>query len=119
MDSITNFLLQILPVLVDTLALPLTILVGILVVKLLKKVGVDETSAIEALVTEVVNQGVKYAEQEAAKLAEKGDLADSGTKMELATTFILAQIESLGLAELASDELVRRIEAAVGEMNNS
>jgi len=81
MDSIVNFLLQTLPVIVEILAAPVVILVGYLATKLLGKVGIDNTATIEALITEIVNQGVKYAEQEAAKLAAKGDEADSGTKM--------------------------------------
>lgn len=119
MDSFINLLQQLLPTVVGILALPLVILATLLVRKGLQRLGLSQTAEIENLVVAIVNQGVKYAEQEAARLAAEGDEADSGTKMEIATTFILAQIEALGLEQMASDELVRRIEAAVGEMNNS
>ena len=118
MDSFLNLLQQLLPTVVGILALPLVILATLLVRKGLQRLGLSQTAEIENLVVAIVNQGVKYAEQEASRLAAEGDDADSGTKMEIATTFILAQIELLGIEQMASDEIVRRIEAAVGEMNN-
>lgn len=118
MDSLIPLLQQLAPAVVFILGAPLLLLILLYVRKLLNKAGLEETAAIEALVEGVVMQGILFAEQEAAKLAAQGDEADSGTKMELATNFILAQIESLGLAQLAQDELVRRVEAAVGGLNS-
>jgi len=118
-ETITNTLMQFLPMVVLILGTPLVIGITLLVRKQLNKLGISNTAAIEALVTGVVEQGVLYAEQEAARKAAEGDLADSGTKMELATDFILLQLKTLGLAEMARDELVRRIEASVGNLNTS
>jgi hypothetical protein len=116
-DSIANALIQFLPLLVVILGAPLVIGLTLLVKRQLNRWGISDTAAIEALVNGVVQQGVAYAEQEAARKAAEGDLADSGTKMEMATLFILAQLKALGLAEMARDELVRRIESAVGDLN--
>lgn len=118
-DSIINALVQFLPMLALILGAPLVIGLTLLVRKQLNRWGINDTLALEALVSGVIQQGVLYAEQEAARKAAEGDLADSGTKMEMATTFILLQLKSLGLAEMARDELIRRIEAEVGLLNTS
>ena len=116
-DTILNSLLQFLPMIVLILGTPLVLFLTLLARKQLNKLGITNTAAIEALVAGVVQQGVMYAEQEAARKAAEGDAADTGTKMEMATNFIILQLEALGLAEMARDELVRRIEAAVGMLN--
>jgi hypothetical protein len=109
---------QFLPLIVLVLGAPLVLWLTLLAKRGLNKLGLQETAALEALVTMVVNQAVLYAEQEASKAAAAGEEAGAGTKLQLALDFIKLQLVALGLAEMARDELIRRIEASVGELNS-
>ncbi len=109
---------QFLPLIVITLGAPLVLWLTLLAKKALVRVGISETAALETLVTALVNQAVLYAEQEASKLAAEGKESSGSAKLQLALDFVLLQLKALGLAEMARDELVRRIEASVGELNN-
>jgi len=109
---------QFLPLIVLVLGAPLVLWLTLIARKGLNKLGLTETAALEALVTTVVNQAVLYAEQEASKIAAAGEEAGADTKLQLAVNFVKAQLVALGLAEMARDELIRRIEASVGELNS-
>ncbi|MBT5188198.1 MAG: hypothetical protein HOM01_15425 [Kordiimonadaceae bacterium] len=109
---------QFLPLIVIILGAPLVLWLTLLAKKVLTMAGISETTTLEALVTALIGQAVMYAEQEASKLAAEGKESSGSAKLQLAIDFILLQLRSLGLAEIARDELVRRIEASVGELNN-
>lgn len=92
--------------------------IGLLVRKYTSKLDTDTQVQLDGIVSELVEQGVLYAEQWAKnkRRAEK-EKPDGQEKLREATAFVVAELEGRGITGLARASLERQIEAAVGAQN--
>jgi hypothetical protein len=100
-------------------ALPLVLAVlGILGVflahKLLGRLGIQRSEAIDKLIDKAVNVGINAAEVAARKhLTAKAEALTSENKMAKAVEVVMGELKQAGLTKVAQDLVVARIESAL------
>jgi hypothetical protein len=104
-----DFLLQ----LVTPVAIAvLTTLAGIAVQKWGKKLDADKQAALTRLLSGFIEGGISFAEEQGRKaLKNGGEQTKSAEKLQAAVDYIQLQIASSGVASIATDDLVKLIEA--------
>lgn len=82
--------------------------------KLLAKLGIQRTEAVDKFIDKQVGVGINVAEVAARKfLTEKGEKLASENKMAKAVDVVMAELKQAGLTNVAKDLVVARIESAL------
>ena len=116
-DLLLNFLLN------DVVPPLLVILGGVAlhfvrkyVNKAADKLGIEQTQVYIDTVSEIVTQGITYAEQLAKKKAKELEYVDGDGKLHLATKYIIDELRRRELPEMAADEVKDKIESYLGRV---
>lgn len=84
-----------------------------------EKLGLQSSNELEALLVELVSQGISYAEQEAKRQAKitNGSI-DNEFKLDMATRFIISQISKTpSIPDMSASDVQNKIEAVLGLQN--
>jgi hypothetical protein len=78
------------------------------------KLDVETQARTEALLSDLVQQGVTFAEQWAKNEAKKQNVVGGSAKLSKAMEYIAQEIERNNLPELAESVIISKIESALG-----
>lgn len=105
---------HIVPILITVISGILLKLIHSAVKKHGAKLDVETQARAEALLSDLVQQGVTYAEQYAKNEAKRQNAVGGSAKLNKAMEYVAQEIERNKLPELAEHVIVNKIEAALG-----
>lgn len=120
MEFLNTLLEHLVPVVVSIVLPILGYFVSRAVATFRAKTGLQVSQTSEQLLTDVITNAVLAAEQWALAKVKAGEAKPSGAeKLDQALDFVDAEVERLGLVDLATDVLKAKIESVVFERLNS
>lgn len=111
---LAGLLEHIVPILITLISGILLKLIHGAVKKYGAKLDVETQARAEALLSDLVQQGVTYAEQYAKNEARRQNAVGGSAKLNKAMEYVAREIERNKLPELAESALVDKIESALG-----
>lgn len=115
MEVVSSIAYLVLPVILTVFTPVLVLLIRVVVKKLTMKLDTETRSAIQDMINNVIGQGVAFSEQY-SKSQEKivRSKIDSQHKLEMATIFVVDELQRQNLPELTSQEIQNKIESYLG-----
>jgi hypothetical protein len=77
------------------------------------KLDFEISEAAELKILSLIEEGIRYAEEQAKKALKDGEKLSAESKLGLAIEYVVERCKDLGLPELARDKLVKLIEAKI------
>jgi hypothetical protein len=111
---LAGLLEHIVPILITVISGVLLTLIRGAIKKYGAKLDIETQARAEALLSDLVQQGVTYAEQWAKNESKRQNAVGGSAKLSKAMEYIAQEIERNKLPELAESVLVNKIEAALG-----
>jgi len=114
LDSVSAIFWNLVPI-IATIATPIILLLARhYVAKVTSKLDVENQHIYLDTVTEIVQQGITFAEQVSKKKQKELEYVDGNDKLFTATKYVIDEIRQRGLAEASAEEIQSKIESYLG-----
>lgn len=110
---------QLLMAMVSFMSAVMTIALPVILKHYLHRSKVAAELVTDEMVDRIVTQSVDWAEEQGHKFANKANRVTSSEKLDIATKFVLAQLNERKLPDKGADWVKNRIEAKIGEKRDS
>jgi len=114
MEQVATIFWQILPILISIAIPSVLVLAKWLASKLASKLDAEGKVKVQELLNGIIMGGVAYAEQIAKQKAQNNQAVNGGTKLYIATQWIIDELNKQKIVELTAEEIQKRIESVLG-----